>query len=190
MKKGARQLQPSGGNHTSRPVKSCPIRAHSRKTPAPVSPCPPVKTSGIGVNGTESDPIRPNPTLKTIFFSSGSPSPRPSQTKAQLIRAYPCPPVAPKSHEGGSVIQLGAKTKNYQTNPFWILVKHCVFSDLQKFPPFASSKTNPFLPATRRSAPNFSAGFRSSQQSRSFVLDRARSCPIVPKNLFCSLIFI
>ena len=66
MKKGPKQLQPRGGNHTCRPVKSSPIRAHSRKSP-------------------------------TLLLSFPS-------VKSPRIRLYPCPPPAPRSHDGGSVV--------------------------------------------------------------------------------------
>src|SRR6185312_15113148 len=74
MKKGAKELQPHGGNQTYTPVKSSPFRAHSRhsrKSPAAGSPMPFVprpSTPDPVDSSTKSHRIPPNPIIKIILF--------------------------------------------------------------------------------------------------------------------------
>jgi len=77
-----------------------------------------------------SNQIQLIPTLKQTVFIGPAPSPLPpfpplsvvalAKADVKIIRVYSFPLAGPKSDEGGSVVQLGAKLKNYQTNPFVI----------------------------------------------------------------------
>jgi len=85
-----------------------------------------------------SNQIQLIPTLKQTVFIGPAPSPLPplsvvalAKADVKIIRVYSFPLAGPKSDEGGSVVQLGAKLKNYQTNPFVIFQfarGYCVLS--------------------------------------------------------------
>jgi hypothetical protein len=95
MKTGTKQSQLRGIHCTDHSIKPRLIRAHWRCSPK--NPLAEPKPCEIG----------------PLFC------PHPPNNRFP-IRVHPCSHAAPESHEGGSVVEIPAKNKNHQTNPFII----------------------------------------------------------------------